>query len=173
MSSFVIDKLSYVRVGAIVAGIAKATRDTSRELYVYDHDKQRVMKGLDFVEKFCECYKLNVESVCKQYAHSKDGYGDPKTYEDDCEYEDDYVWYFKYGERIAGDTMLLMDTIWNIIYFSRSVNYQIEDPACNAVVMEWFNMVIVKLTAIADLQDDFSREHWGHFDLHLDSRVMG
>lgn len=167
MSSFVIDKRSYVRVGAIVAGIAKATRGTGKELYIWNHDKQSVMKGLDFVDKFVECYKLNVESVCKQYAHHKDEYSDPKTYEDNNDYDDDYIRYFKYGEKIADDTLLLMDTVWDIIHFSRSVNYQIEDPACNQVVMEWFNMIIAKLTAIADLKDE--RRQWGEFDLDLES----
>ena len=46
-------------------------------------------------------------------------------------------------------------------------NYQIEDSACNHVVMDWFNMVIVKLTAIADLKDE--RNQWGEFDLDLES----
>ena len=167
MSSFVIDKRSYVRVGAIVAGICKARRGSHyHELWVYDYEHNRPMKGLDFVDKFVECYKLNVESVCKQYAHSTDGYGDPSTYIDNNEYDDDYVRYFKYGEKIAYDTLLLMDTIWNLIHFSNSVSYQIEDPICNEVVMGWFNMIISKLTEIADLEDD--RKQWGEFDLGLD-----
>lgn len=166
MSSFVIDKKSYVRVGAVVAGICKARRNSHRELWVYDYEKNRPMKGLDFVDKFVECYKLNVESVCKQYAHSTDGYGDPKTYIDNDDYDADYARYFKYGEKIAFDTLPLMDLVWNLIHFSTSVSYQIEDPVCNEVVMGWFNMIISRLTQIADLEND--RNQWGEFDLALD-----
>ena len=166
MSSFVIDKRSYVRVGAIVAGIAKATRGTNRELWLYDNVLGRNLKGTDFVDKFVECYKLNVDSVCKQYAHCHDEYCDPKTYEDNNDYDDDYIRYFKFGEGIADSTLDLMDVVWNLIYFSRSVNYQIEDPIDNQIVMEWFNLVIAKLTQIADLKDD--RDMWGEFDLNLD-----
>ena len=172
MSSFVIDKLSYVRVGALVAGIAKGTRGTSRELWIYDDEKRRNMKGLDYVEKFAQCYDLIVESVRKQYADSHDSYSDPETYRDDADildkYYDDYKRYFKYGELVVNDTMALMDVIWNITYFSRSVNYQIEDPVCNQIVMEWFNTVIAKLVQIADLKDDNDRNQWGHFNLDLD-----
>lgn len=165
MSSFVIDKRSYVRVGAIVAGVCKARRGSHCELWVYDYEKNRPMKGLDFVDRFVECYKLNVESVCKQYAHDKE-YGNPNTYIDNDDYDDDYVRYFKYGEKIAFDTLLMMDTVWDIINFSNSVSYQIEDPVCNEVVMGWFNMIISKLTRIADLEDE--RNQWGEFDLGLD-----
>lgn len=171
MSSFVIDLDSYVRVAGLVAGISKGTRGTCRELWIYDYDKHRNMIGTDFVDKFVECYKLNVESVCKQYAHNPE-YGNPDTYLKDIDpflpCEKEYVRYFKYGELISSvnDTMALMDAIWEIIHFSRSVSYQIEDPICNQVVMGFFNEIISKLTQLADLKDD--RQTWGHFTLHLD-----
>jgi len=165
MSSFVIDKMSYVRVGAIVAGIAKATRGTERELWIYDYDNCRNMKGTDYSDKFVECYNLNVESVCKQYAHDP-VYGNPETYKDENDYLDEYVRYFKYGQLVVNDTMALMDVIWNLTNFSRSVSYQIEDPVCNEVVMSFFNMVIAKLVHIAEIGE--GREQWGHFDLELD-----
>ena len=165
MSSFVIDKRSYVRVGAIVAGINKALRGTSRELWFYDMEKGATLKGWDFVEKFIQCYELNVESVCEQYSRDKE-YGNPKTYEDSDEYTEDYIRYFRYGEKVAGDTMLMMDVIWDICAFSRSVSYQIENDVCNQIVMEWFNAVIAQLTHAADLNDE--RNVWGEFDLNLD-----
>ena len=160
MSSFVIDKRSYVRVGALVAGIAQITRGTSREFAIYDYDKNQFMRGFDFVEKFVECYKLNVESVCKQYNDN------PEIYKDEDDYDDDYVTYFKYGRLVVRDTMALMNVIWDITHFARSVNYQIEDTICNEVVMGFFNMVIAKLVALADFEDD--RDQWGEFDLGLD-----
>ena len=166
MSSFVIDMKSYVRVGAVVAGIAKANKFHKNNLWIYDYEKNRNMIGLDYVEKFVECYKLNVDSVCKQYGDNPDTYAD-KEIDSPAPYDDEYVRYFKYGEKIADDTLLLMDFVWNLIHFSRSVNYQIEDPVDNQIVMEWFNLVIAKITELADMQYD-DREQWGQFDLELD-----
>ena len=161
MSSFVIDKRDFVRVGAFVAGVAKATADdggSRHRLWIWNYDKHLPMKGTDFVDKFVECWKLNVDSVCKQYNDN------PDKYRDDEEYDDDYIQYFKYGRMIADDNRKLMDAVWDIVHFASSVSYQIEDRVSNQIVNEWFNMVIVELTRCADIEE---RGTWGSFYLDV------
>lgn len=172
MSSFVIDKVNYVRVGALVAGIKSLYKDS---VWFYNSETKRDIGGWDFVQKFLHCYYMNVESVDKQYnLETKET---AKNDNDFCfitagsETIKEYFRYFHYGQDIAGTPYKIMEIVWKLIEFSRSVNYQIEDPVCNSLVMEWFNAVIVKLTRLANT-NVVCDEQWGEFDLHLDGATV-
>lgn len=160
MSSFVIGKIYYIRVAGLMAGIAR-----NSELWLYDYEMNRNMIGEDYVRKLTACYELNVDSVCKQYAHDSEegGYGNPATYADGNQYLQDFHTYFQIGRKVADNKKELLTVLKELRYFSRSVSYQIEDETDNSVVMEFFNAMIGAVLDV--ISRGYESENWGEFSL--------
>lgn len=161
MSSFVIAKKSFIRVAGLMTGIASV-----RNLWMYDQEHNRRADGAWYRQKLTACYELNVDSVCKQYAHDggEGGYGNPKTYEDHEEYMDEFNKYVKIGAKLGDDQKDLEKTVADIRYFARSVAYQIEDEADHMVVMEFFNTLTLAVYDLCKVSD-YKAGLWGEFDL--------
>lgn len=158
MSSFVIGKVSYVRCAGLVAGVAKAANSTGfgDKFWLFNFAKQRNCTKEDYLEKFLEVWKINIESVCKQYKTNVDEYAD------DRDYSEEFDKYFAYGQRIYHVKEDMLEAIYSMIQFARSVNYQIEDMEGGLVAGEFLNAVIVKMIGVTDWCDD---RCWGEFDM--------
>ena len=167
MSSFVISKMYYIRVAGLMAGIARGG-----DLWLYDHEMNRNMIGEDYVRKLTACYELNVDSVCKQYAHDSEdgGYGNPGTYKDDDQYLPDFQTYFQIGRKVADNKKELLNVLKELRYFSRSVSYQIEDEIDNEIVMELFNAMIGAVLDV--IMRGYESENWGEFKLEMKEGVL-
>ena len=159
MSSFVIPKSSYIKVAGLMTGIAMGDN-----VWLYDYEHNRNMIGEDYHRKLTTCYELNVDSVCKQYAHDGEegGYGNPATYIDDSDYMSVFNKYMTFGRRIADNKQELLNALKELRYFSRSVGYQIEDDCDHAIVMEFFNSMVAALVDLIDR--GVERNCWGEFN---------
>jgi len=164
LSSFIINKRAYVRVAGVVAGIIKAANDNSRfpRVYFYDRMTGENMAPSGYLEKFVQCYEMNVESVNEQYKH----HAPCKV--DQNEYEDDFRAYYKHGYDVCMRRFMFPNKFYGILYeltqFADSVNYQIENPALNQIVCEWFDFILVRLFRLMDMHHD-GHESWGDFSL--------
>jgi hypothetical protein len=152
MSSFVIDKKEFVKAAGIVSGIAYYAGD---RFYMWDAEKNRKMDGEAIYEKFCECYRLNAESVAWQYR-------DEKPESDNGRYAQELADGFLIGKRIASDNGKLAKMIAKLQAFFSSVRYQIEEPKAEAKVTAFLNEVIAKLVGTLRYDQD---SNWGELDL--------
>lgn len=133
MSSFIIDKVEYVKAAGLMYGIESAKRDTHRWFL------ENVRKEFEHV------YALNVASVNEQY-------GDGEMPETE-QYDDVFESYRKKGaliqrEGYASDNGIIFHKVENVMdkkkfrlsmfSFFKSVLYQIENEAAHRAVAELF-----------------------------------
>lgn len=140
MSSFIIDKVEYVKAAGLMYGIESAKRDTHRWFL------ENVRKEFEHV------YALNVASVNEQYEDNRAP--------DENSYDDVFEAYRKKGELIGNDgytsdngiifskvdgVMTKHDLHIRLWHFFRSVLYQIENDAAHRMAAAWFFTCIGKL----------------------------
>ena len=161
MSSFIVDKVEYVKAAGLMYGIESAKRDKHRWFL------ENVRKEFEHV------YALNVISVNEQY--SEDTLPDENKY--DAEFEamrkmgvlignDGYA--SKDGiiyEQVA-DVMSLRDLRIRLWYFFRSVLYQIENKAAHRMAAAWFFTCTSKLYE----NDLYAVEGW-HGEVELENKL--
>ena len=142
MSSFIIDKVEYVKAAGLMYGIESAKRDTHRWF-------------LDNVRKeFEHVYALNVISVNEQY---EENYAPEEE-----SYDEVFEAYRKKGELIGNDgyaskdgiiyeqvegVMTKRDLRIRLWHFFQSVLYQIENKAAHRMAAAWFFTCVSKLYA--------------------------
>jgi len=112
MSSFVVDKKEFVKAAGLMHGFEESKRD--KHLYflnvVYD--------------KFIECWRNNIESVCEQYDD------DESIYEDNNNYDEVFEKYRKVGAKIfmgIDSPMTRREFAFSMMSFFNSVLYQVEN----------------------------------------------
>lgn len=140
MSSFIIDKVEYVKAAGLMYGIESAKRDTHRWFL------ENVRKEFEHV------YALNVASVNEQYEDNR--------VPDENSYDDVFEAYCKKGVLIGNDgyasgngiifskvegVMTKHDLRIRLWHFFRSVLYQIENDAAHRMAAAWFFTCIGKL----------------------------
>lgn len=140
MSSFIIDKVEYVKAAGLMYGIESAKRDTHRWFL------ENVRKEFEHI------YALNVISVNEQY---EENYAPEEE-----SYDEVFEAYRKKGELIGNDgyaskdgiiyeqvegVMTKRDLRIRLWHFFRSVLYQIENDAAHRMAAAWFFICIGKL----------------------------
>lgn len=154
MSSFIIGKAEYMKMAGFVTGIAKGTENTPSQFWLWDDEHGRNMNGRDYIDKFTECYKMNVDSVNNQY-------GDSEPYDEES-YDVDFRKYFYYGLEVCRNKPVLLERAFDLVNFAKSVAYQIEDATSRGVVMEFFNEIIVQIFRVVDGGDRMGS--WGKLE---------
>ena len=149
MSSFIINKVEYIKAAGLMYGIEDAK--------VHKHDY--FLKHIRYY--FCNCYALNVKSVNLQYGHN--------IAVDDGEYMDVFEEYKAKGRRIAncdgcGDVKNLGALRKRLTKFFECVLYQIEDEDC-AEYASWlaFMCIMSKFEIYAAYDAIISLEASGDF----------
>lgn len=140
MSSFIIDKVEYIKAAGLMYGIEESKRDKNG--YFLNRVRQ----------EFEHAYALNVASVNEQY-------GDNEM-PDEKKYDAEFEAYRKMGVLIgndgyASDDGILHEKVKDVMKFSdlrirlwgffRSVLYQIENDAAHRMVAEWLFTCTSKL----------------------------
>lgn len=144
MSSFVIDKIEYVKAAGLMYGI-ESVKTNKHVLFmncVYD--------------KFCWCYNINVESVSEQY-------DEDQSY-DNNKYLDVFKEYAKKGAGIFyGVNPKIRMPMLKIclMKFFNSVLYQIENEEMNQSVKAFFYTCVSKLFTETDKVEGW----WGEVEL--------
>ena len=128
MSSFVIEKRQFARVGGFCAGLAECSDCGSPALWVYDFSRGRVYRPEDYKPAFDWLFRLNAESVQKQY-HDDDPETDAESYQADFnEYRRKArdMWHF-HPDKLPGAAAAVRS-------FFSCLFYQVEDPDCDAKI---------------------------------------
>lgn len=147
MSSFIIDKVEYIKAAGLMYGIEDAK--------VHKHDY--FLSHVRYY--FCNCYALNVKSVNLQY-------GDNNAV-DDREYMDVFEEYKAKGRRIAncegcGDVKNLGALRKRLTKFFECVLYQIEDEDC-AEYASWLAFMCIGKLCETEIED--IKGWWGEIEL--------
>lgn len=112
MSSFVVEKIEFVKAAGLMYGFEESKRE--KHLYFLN-----VVK-----EKFLECWRNNIESVCEQYDD------DESIYADDDNYDEVFEKYRKLGAKIfmgINAPMTRREFAFSMMSFFNSVLYQVEN----------------------------------------------
>ena len=158
MSSFIIDKIEYVKAAGLMYGYEEAKRSPHR----YFLERVR--------EEFMHCYALNVISVNEQY--------NDEQVPDENTYDEEFEAYRKFGgsiytEGYTGSVIMekgkeVMDKRRfrnSMFLFFCSVLYQIENECANRTVSAFFYTCLAKLyTDEIDSLDGW----WGEIPIELE-----
>lgn len=153
MSSFIIDKKSYIRCAGAIAGLSTTLREP---LWVYNHVENRNFNDDDYYNLFKWAYEANVKSVNWQY-------NDDREVIDTNDYKADFEEYKKIGKQAVYHS-ITKDLVKEISTFFRSIKYQIEEDNLSAKVSCYLNIVLVEIVNKTVLHDS-STECWGSFEL--------
>lgn len=142
MSSFIIDKMEYVRCAGMMHGILDQFREANEmfKLKVYD--------------MMVDVYMCNVKSFNLQYDTNEEPEKEG--------YRDEYDIYRKMGSGLdAGDTRKMF---FNIVKFFRSADYQIEDDECSTEAgrIFWDCTSVLASNIFRSMADGMT---WGEFDV--------
>ncbi len=158
MSSFIIDKNEYVKVGAFIGAFTEIRNRGDLLIYLYNQEKSRLYTANDVIEEMVSIYKMNVDSVNEQY-------GEHTEYDDE-EIERMLVAkYMSYAKKILYDEKKLENAIANVHQFFRSVNYQIENEELNARAKEIMQKFECALWGVLIEIKGIPVETWGSFDI--------
>ena len=132
MSSFIVDKIEYVKAAGLMYGIEEAKRD--KHQYFLDVCRR----------EFEHAYLLNVISYNEQYGTA--------IVPDEAVYDTAFEEHRLLGKRIYECDMVgfdqpirLRDLRLRLQHFFGSVLYQIENDTCHRTVSAWFYTCITKL----------------------------
>ena len=170
MSSFIINKQDYARVGALFGAFTEI-QESHREpiLYKYNFEKGRLCDWQDIVKDFTELYKLNLESVNLQY---EENYEDDETidFEECLKYKEYMKSLYKKAQLDITKRDKVEELIFNIYHFFRSVNYQIEDEECSIkaklIIGIYQGYMLEILKNLNHIEP--SIECWGSFELDIE-----
>jgi hypothetical protein len=132
MSSFVIDKIQYMKAAGLMYGIEECKRDKH-------HYFLEVCR-----ERFSLAYALNVTSVAEQYGDTP--VMDMNTYDEEFERHRKLA-HGIYERDCMGiqQPLHMRDLCPRLMNFFQSVLYQIENEASHRIVAAWFYSCVIKL----------------------------
>ena len=154
MSSYIIDKKSYIRCAGAIAGLSATLHEP---LWIYNHVENRNFNDNDYYNLFKWAYEANYKSVCWQYHDDKEPL-------DTKDYKADFEEYKKIGKQAIYHN-LRTELVKEIATFFRSIKYQIEEDNLSAKVSCYLNIVLVEIVNKTVLYDR-NTECWGNFELH-------
>ena len=158
MSSFIIDKNEYVKVGAFIGAFTEMRYRGDLLIYLYNEKTNKLYTANDVINEMISIYEMNVDSVNEQY-------GDHTEY--DTEEIDRMVVakYMGYAKKILYDENKLEIAIANVHKFFRSVNYQIENEELNARAKEIMQKYECALLDVFMEIKGIPTDSWGSFDI--------
>lgn len=161
MSSFLIDRIEYIKAGAFLGYFAQNS-DTEPYIYKYLYNEGRLAKQKDIINMFIDLYNINAQSI-------NDQYGDESKTTDYELTPEERISVGNYT-RIAKDMLMMSrrETTKSLLalhHFLRSVNYQIEgkhsDKAWKILTeLSWYMLNVVQ-----ELNKDYDEHNWGEFNL--------
>ena len=162
MSSFVISKQAYARVGALFGAFTEIKNNYMEPvLYKYNFEKKDLCNWLDIVIDFTKLYKINLKSFNISY---KENIKDIEIidFEECKKYKDYMISIYKKPQ--------IEELIFDIHNFLHSVSYQIDDEECNEQAQmiigryEKYLLDILKYTKHIENNIDC----WGNFELAIE-----
>ena len=158
MSSFIIDKSEYVKVGAFIGAFTEMRNRGESLIYLYNENKKKLYTANDVIDEIVSIYKMNVDSVNEQY-------GDHTEY--DVEEIDRMLVakYMGYAKKVLYNENKLESAIANVHKFFRSVNYQIENEELNARAKEIMQKFECALWNVLIEIKGIPTDSWGNFDI--------
>ena len=162
MSSFVINKKSYVRACGILAGLAelKESRFNEPVLRLWNYKLNRPYNAEDFKQSAAWLYHLNAVSVQKQY-HDDQAAHDPESY------NADFAEYMAKAKKAYHDpdAAKLERIVNELHHFFRSVLYQVEDAECERALKGFCYRLFFELQGVTAKKSGFDPESWGDFEI--------
>ena len=158
MSSFIINKNEYVKVGAFIGAFTEMRNRGDLLIYLYNQEKNRLYTADDVINEMVSIYEMNVDSVNEQY-------GDHTEYDDEEIDRMVVAKYMGYAKKILHDEKELENAIANIHQFFRSVNYQIENEKLNAQAKEIMQKYECALLGVLIEAKGIPTDSWGSFDI--------
>ena len=149
MSSFIIDKIEYIRCAGMVHGILDAFRDVSATFKSSLHSQMT------------EVYECNVKSFNLQYGKH--------VVPEEEEYTNEYEAYRMKGFLL--DAGQQRDMFFKIIHFFNSASYQIEDEKCSAQAAEVFWNITCGLISFIFRTEIRKQTNWGEFEVKKEGGV--
>lgn len=156
MSSFVIDKVEYVKAAGAIAGIFEVKKRRG-DMWLFDyHNGKRINNAADLRELFEGFYYMNHCSVEEQY-------NEPHTEGDGQKYEKEFQIYRKKGINAAICSRDYFQKIMvKLNCFFQGALYQVENEEYNTAMRKVF------YTILSDLLEFYfptNFEGWSRFDL--------
>lgn len=158
MSSFIIDKQEYIKVGAFIGAFTEIRYRGDLLIYIYNEKANNLYNANDVINEMINIYKLNVDSVNKQY-------GDRTEYDNEEIDQMAVTKYMSYAKKILYDAKKLESAIANVHKFFRSVNYQIEDKTMNNEAKETMQKFELALWNVLIEIKGIPTDSWGNFDI--------
>ena len=169
MSSFVIDKQTYITAAGFAAGLSDC-KNYYREPVVrlWNYFENRVYTAEDFYQAGVWLYRLNAHSVCEQY-------GDAEAESNPIEYRSEFEAARAKAAHLYQINSMSRDTrdelkrdIYKFMNFTSSVFYQIENPKDEAAAKGFLyrlNFELMKLLLELDTisADEITESSWGEF----------
>lgn len=156
MSSFVIDKVEYIKAAGVVVGIIE---QAYARIGLYDRKTHRMMKPNDIRDKFVHMFELNSANVYEYYSPR---HADEELYVDDDAYDFEFDQYRNIGKLAVRNAEKLRRIFYNLHDFFGCALYQTaeNDAYCDEMAL-FFNEVLV---ALIDIVYPHERECWGRFN---------
>ena len=160
MSSFVIDKKSYITAGGFIAGLTEIPGH-SEALFLYNYSEGRQYTAEDFRLAFDWLYRLNLKSVQLQYPDWKQEYN-----------KDEFKDEFNDAKKMARDIYRynpgeFRRQVDRLNLFFSSILYQIEDQGCEQKAKGFIYRLNFALNASVRCrcyEDDFTElDSYGEF----------
>ena len=158
MSSFIIDKNEYVKVGAFIGAFTEMRYRGDLLIYLYNEQTNKLYTANDVINEMVNIYQLNVASVNEQY-------GEDNEYDDEKLDRMLVAKYMGYAKKILYDENKLEIAIANVHKFFRSVNYQIENEELNARAKEIMQKYECALLDVFMEIKGIPTDSWGSFDI--------
>lgn len=156
MSSFVIDKVEYIKAAGVIAGIY-GIKKRREGLWLYDYtNHKRICSPEDLYELFEGFYMMNLRSVEEQY-------NEPKTPGDGLKYSAEFTAYRKKGiNAVINSRTYFGEILVKLNTFFQGALYQIENEEYNTAMKNVFYTILSDLIEYY-LPREF--DGWSRFDL--------
>ena len=156
MSSFVIDKVEYIKAAGVIAGIFEVKKRRG-DMWMYDyHNNVRINDAADMYCLFTDFYFMNLRSV-------EDQYKEPHTEGDGLKYESEFQRYRNKGVDTAifsGERFARVLKKLNV--FFQGALYQVENDEYSTAMRKVFYEILSDLLEYYFSSDS---EGWAEFNL--------
>ena len=170
MSSFVINKCSYIKCAAVFAALADC-RDYYRDPVFREWNKRERRNYIDddFKKDFTRLYEINAAAVRDQY-NDATAASDAENYNADFErIRQNIVELWRVKSNNFEKRAILQRTLYGVIRFFRSVQYQIEgDEYTRRALMimnKYYRGLYKALRIVDNVADEDLSGYWGDFDI--------
>lgn len=158
MSSYVIDKKTYIKAAGFIAGLQSIVRGHISILYWYNLKEGHLYTDDEIIKEFSRIYENNAISVQLQYH-------DDEPESDSNMYMDSFIEYKQRAKRIYNEGgSELQKALYRFNDFISGVSYQIEDRQLNDESMMVLNTLLHKITDICRELRGYD-SCWTHFNL--------